>query len=194
MPVVLIIIGVLVCAYLLLLLPLIVTADIGDEPTVFLKYLCFKFRLYPNKPKKQKAKKKDQPNAPAKYDKKKKTQSKSISHYIDKYGDLVKSTFKAIGKLANHLKVNRMEIYVTVGDEDAAKVAIEYGAVCATLYPVLGFLDSKLDIKQSEVSIKPDYDSKTSKGSFYADVRIRAFHVLGAVFGLISGLIKYQKQ
>lgn len=193
MPAVLIIFGILLCIYLLLLLPIVVTADLGSEPAVFLKYLCFKFRLYPKpqKQKKEKPEKKGQQKQQQKSHRKKKTERKSISHYVDKYGDLVKSALKLLGKLTKHLTVNRLEVSVTVGDEDAAKVAVEYGAVCAALYPTLGLLDSVLEIKQSEINITPDYDSKTSKGTFYADVRIRAFHVVAALFGLASSLIKY---
>ena len=190
MPVVLLVSGILVCVYLLLTLPIIVTADLGGEPEVFLKWLCFKFRLYPKKPKTKKGKRGKSAKTSSKTDAKKKSRNKSISHYVDKYGDLLKAVLKSVGNLLKHLKINCLEVSVVVGDEDAAKVAVEYGAVCAVLYPVLGLLDSAIDIKQSEISIKPDYNSKTSNGRLYADVRIRVFHVLAAALNFIKYLYK----
>lgn len=190
MPIVLLILGILLCIYLLLLLPIVVTADLDGEPEVFVKWLCFKFQLYPKKQKKKKPKKNKSVKDVQKADVKKKNNNKSISHYVDKYGDLLKAVLKSVGNLLKHLKINRLEVSVVVGDEDAAKVAVEYGAVCAVLYPVLGLLDSAIDIKQSEISINPDYNSKTSKGRFYADVRIRAFHVLAATLNFIKYLYK----
>lgn len=190
MPVILLIFGIFVCIYLLLLLPIVVTADLGGEPEVFLKWLCFKFRLYPKKPKTKKGKRGKPAKNSSKTDAKKKSRNKSISHYVDKYGDLLKAVLKSVGNLLKHLKINRLEVSVVVGDEDAAKVAVEYGAVCAVLYPVLGLLDSAIDIKQSEISIKPDYNSKTSNGRLYADVRIRVFHVLAAALNFVKYLNK----
>lgn len=195
MPFILSIVGIALLIYILLLCPVAITADLNREPEFILKYLFFKFRLYPTKKKeKKKTKKSDAQDHKEKDAKpKKKEKPKGVSYYIEKYGDAVKSVISSLGKLLRHLKINRFELSVTVGGEDAATIAIEYGAVCAVAYPIVSLLESNVEIKERSVSINTDFDAKTSNGALFADLRIKAFHVLAAVFGLASKIIKFLK-
>ena len=84
MPIVLLILGILLCIYLLLLLPIVVTADLDGEPEVFVKWLCFKFQLYPKKQKKKKPKKNKSVKDVQKADVKKKNNNKKVRETTEK--------------------------------------------------------------------------------------------------------------
>lgn len=193
MPLILSIIGIALFCYILLLCPVVITADLNREPEFFLKFLFFKFRLYPRVKKEKKSKKQKGQKNKAETERKKQNKSKpkGISYYIDKYGDIIKSVISAAKKLLAHISIGRLDVSVTVGGEDAATVAVEYGAVCAVVYPICSMIESNVDVKESSISIKPDFDAKTSSGTLYVDVRIKAFHVLATVFGLTYRLIKF---
>ncbi len=190
MPIILIIVGILLLVYLLLLCPLVITADLSGEPELFLKFLFLKFRVYPMK---KKEKKKKEQDAKPKDKKKSKTKPHGISYYIDKYGELIKSLLNSAGKLLKHIRLSRLDVSITVAHEDAANTAVEYGAACAVVYPIVSILESNVEVKESSISIKPDFDAKTSSGTLYADIRIRVFHVFAALFRLASQLIKFLK-
>ncbi len=189
MPILLTLIIIIALMYILLLFPIIVTADLSTEPKIFIKFLFF---TIPLEPRKSKTKRQGKSGKKSKVEKSKKKKPKqAISHYIEKYGDAVKTILAAAGKLLKRVVIKRLDVSVTVGGEDAAQIAVEYGAVCAVAYPIISMIDSNITVKESNISIKPDFNAKTQNGELYIDLRIKALHVSAVALGLIKRLIKF---
>lgn len=58
-----------------------------------------------------------------------------------------------------HFKLFKLDI--TVASDNAAKTAVEYGAVCAAVYPVLALADSTLSLNLKGVNVSSDFNSTT---------------------------------
>lgn len=136
-----------------------------DSFSVYLKFLFFKFRLYPEKKEKYKKTKKSlKPKKKAR--KKTEMQAKlSISQIVtlikamkDVVADFIKSFF---GKL--HIKL--FKIHADIGCEDACKTAIAYGTVTQSVAYALEFLDniSNVDASRfSDIDIRSNFISQKS--------------------------------
>ncbi len=166
-----------------------------DQLKIYLKVLFLKFRLYPEKKRKFRAKS---------YDKKlkkianhkdvrlidsSKVQDKSnIVDNIKTIYEILKVIFKSFSQ---YLHVTLAKIYIKIATPDAAQTAILYGAASASLACIVELLDSytKLHkIKERSVYIEPDFLSEKS------DIRINislSLSVYGAIAMIIKSVIKY---
>lgn len=93
---------------------------------------------------------------------------------------------KKIKKLLKHLKIRRLFIDITVASSDAATTALEYGAVCSCVYPVLSFFISAADVKLKQVNIKSDFNASNPDLSFSLSAQLRIIYLLIAAAGLFS--------
>ena len=94
--------------------------------------------------------------------------------------------FKKIKKLLKHIKIRRLFLDIIVASSDAATTALEYGAVCSCVYPVLSFLTSAADVKLKQVNIKSDFNASNPDLSFSLSARLRMVYLLIAAAGLLS--------
>lgn len=83
------------------------------------------------------------------------------AHGYDGLVKMLKDSVDALNKfLGNTLKAIIIdELYYTmrVSKPDAAETAIEYGKVCAELYPLFGSIISRLKTRKYDINIYPDY-------------------------------------
>ncbi len=184
--------AVLAAIYVLLLFPIRITANLCREPEFIVRYLFFKFRIIPGKEKQKKEKrKKKKPQTDNEAKKPKPKKHHGISYYADKYGDIIKAILKASGKLLKRMVIKQLSVNIVVGDEDAATTAIEYGAVCAVVYPIVSMVESGLTVKERKINIITDFDAKTSSGELYVDMHIRVLQVIAVAAGFLKQLIKF---
>lgn len=94
--------------------------------------------------------------------------------------------FKKIRKLLKHIKIKKLFLDIIVASSDAATTALEYGAVCSCVYPVLSFLTSAADVKLKQVNIKSDFNAFNPDLSFSLSARLRIVYLLIAAAGLLS--------
>ena len=182
MPVLYIIGGVLLLTALILFLP--ITAQIKFKDDLSLKIKFLGITVYKLKEKEEKPKEK--------IDKKEKAEQKPeekeqgiFSKLKAKYGfkDAIKEIFEFAGKVIREIKPQLLKIkfrkfkldLVIVG-EDAAMTAIEYGAVCGIVYPVLSFIEQNLNIKLKQINIEAGF--KQSESSFSTSFDIKANVIL----------------
>lgn len=177
---------------LLLFIPLRVGIKAQSELNITLSYLFLRFRLYPQKQKKKK--KPPQKSAAENGEKKPENDSEKKPGYIQKLfkekgtagairelTDILKTVLKQFFKLLKHLKFNRLFLTVHVADGDAAKAAIEYGAVNAAVFPLLALVDTAAGIKRKKVDIYCEFEGESSLS---ADIRFS----LRPIFLLTSAL------
>lgn len=87
-------------------------------------------------------------------------EGKGISFVLDtikKIGNIVSDTSRKIRK---HIHINVKQLDLIIGCDDAAMTGELYGAVCASVYPVLNALKSFVNLKVNHLRITPDFISR----------------------------------
>lgn len=88
------------------------------------------------------------------------------------------------------LRFSRFCLDVSVASEDAAKTAIEYGAVCSAVYPVLALLTTTAKFKSKSINVSTDFDNCTPQCSLSFSVGTR---VINALIVAVTALSDYNK-
>lgn len=96
-----------------------------------------------------------------------------------------------IKRLLRNIKIKRVCLDITVAADDAATTAIEYGAVCAAVYPVTALLSTCADIGFKQINVKSDFDSKKPDFQFEATASMNVFNLLIAAFKTYSEYKKF---
>lgn len=91
-------------------------------------------------------------------------------------GEVFKIVFGMLGRLVRAITVDHLRLEMTVSGADAADTAVEYGKMCATLYPILAFVEQAVTVRHREVRVEPNFLNEHS--AFFADVRL---HVAAGV-------------
>ena len=94
----------------------------------------------------------------------------------------VKAVLRKIKKQLKKILIRRLKIDIRVASPDAAQTAVEYGVVCAAVYPLLSFLESTADIGIKQINVSSDFNSQKPHFSFSAVVRLRIIYLIIAAF------------
>ena len=96
--------------------------------------------------------------------------------------------FEQIKYLFLRLRVEKLNALVVCGG-DSAEAAVDYGLVCATLYPLFSYITSNINIKENAENLNVCCDfNGDSKIEFDFVLSIRAYFVAKAV---LSALIDF---
>ena len=104
----------------------------------------------------------------------------------------VKSAIVKIKKQLKKITVKRLTVDIRVSSDNAAKTAVEYGAVCAAVYPFLSFLESAASVGIKQINVVSDFNSKKPQFSFSATVRLRIIYLIIAAFAAFSEYNKFK--
>ncbi len=170
--------GIILFLLFLLVMPLSVSATYENSAVVYIKYLFIKIRVYPKKEKKNKkeeAKAKESQKEISPPEKKQK-----LSDTIGQVKDLISTAAKSLKKLLKHIEIKRLNLNIQVGAQDAARTAIEYGAVSAVLYPLcnLLFCCFKVNEKKFHVDLKASFDLEKTHFSFDTEIGARLIFLI----------------
>ncbi len=121
--------------------------------------------------------------------------SKKASSFNDLIGLIIDVLKELIG-LVKHCTADKFKLKIICANEDAATAAISYGACCAAVYPLSGFLHSAMKIKKSGEDITVDCIYQNDKAEFFVEIvlSIRVFRVLGAALTVLYREIKRRMQ
>ncbi len=198
---------------IVLILGLISIIPIGIEAQYKTKLYCLlkigfiKIQLFPEKKKKKKKPQKSQSATSKKKSEPKKQEEFSIKKFFKQNG--VSGLIKILKKIASmakgalkdvfsHIIIRELSVDVTIGGEDAAETAIDYGKACAVVYPAVSLITQICDYKSLKVLVSPDFtDGSKSKANCKVVADIKTFWLLKAVFvhgfKAIQVLLKYKK-
>lgn len=104
----------------------------------------------------------------------------------------VKSALVKIKKQLKKITVKRLTVDISIASDNAAKTAVEYGAVCAAVYPLLSFLESTADIGIKQINVSSDFNSQKPHFSFSAVVRLRIIYLIIAAFAAFYEYNKFK--
>ncbi len=85
--------------------------------------------------------------------------------------------------LLKRVRIKKFHLLAICGGDDAADAAMDYGLVCAAVYPFVGYLEStaKFAKKANDIQVGCDFENEAS---FETEIiaKIRIIHLLRAVF------------
>lgn len=161
---------------------------VSKEGTITVKYLFIKYSHY--------FLDSDKNNLKNKKDKKKEnniTKHFKDNGYIEgitQLAHIVKSVMLRVVSLLKKGEVSKLRLIAEFSSGDAASTAITYGSVSAVLYPLVGWLNSIVQILNQEVKINAVYEDKPFVDfEFEIEVAVRFINLLHSGGSLIWELI-----
>ena len=181
-------------ALILLLLSLPVTVIAGYNEKFYFKLYYFLFKLNSEKANKKQKTKKTKTKIKSK---------KNLFGYFkelfsneplpDAIAELCKYVKIIVEKLAVILRRSSMRHFnlkITESNSEAATAAINYGTICATVYPFLGFLNSVIPFNQQNVEINCDYTGENSEFKFDLKWRLIPLFCISPLISMLFEFIK----
>lgn len=104
----------------------------------------------------------------------------------------LKAVLERLKRSFKHIAIRRLCLDIKVASGDAAATAIEYGAVCAAVYPVLTLLDSIANVKMKSINVMADFNSDKSDFGFSVIIRARILFLIIMAFGVFSEYNKFK--
>ena len=96
-----------------------------------------------------------------------------------------------IKKFLRHIFIKKVNLNINVVGQDAAQTAIEYGAVCSAVYPVLSFVQGLGNVSYEKIDVKADFEGKESFISFSAKIKAKIIFILIVAYGIFSEYKKF---
>lgn len=115
-----------------------------------------------------------------------------VSATAAQIADILKQLLGRIVWILPRCRLNRLRLTAVCTGEDAAEVAMEYGAVCAVVYPLVGYLETLIPTRPRGEDIRVLCDLSQEESGFHADVKlsVRIFHVVRALLHIIRENVK----
>ncbi len=189
MTAIIVILCILAALLILLLLPISLRVNYKESLEVRIRYLFVSVRVFPKKAKKKsaEAKRKQEIKQAAKEGK------EDLSHIqtmlkeegIAATASYLSEMLRLIGSAARRLLAAAsmdIRLRIIVASEDAAQTAVDYGRVCAAVYPLEAALECLTHVRRRRVVIIPDF-TKT-QGEFEGDIRLSMMPIRDLWIGL----------
>lgn len=201
----LIIAGIFALLLILLLIPVVVAARYSDEFSLRVTYLFIPFFILSGKKKKRKKSKKTARKKTIKKKAKKAAVSnkkgskkakkespvkrilkdRGLGGALKLLGRVAKLAGGAFSKILMGVRVTRFDLEILVGGEDAAAAAINYGKICAAVYPAVSLISQRTRSFRKNVSIQADFLSGKTvvyhKSRWVITPLLVLIHALGAL-------------
>lgn len=103
---------------------------------------------------------------------KKRINEKGLTATLKEFTGILRLFFSALGKIARKIRVCRAKLEVVTAGENAA---MEYGIVCATLYPFSALLQNHSQVRFHAVKMDVRCDFEASQGDISYDLVLRVF-------------------
>lgn len=106
-----------------------------------------------------------------------------ISEAIQRIITIVTLLAGRIFWLLKYCRIHKLRIFAVCADEDAANAAIDYGLVCAAVYPLSSIITSNIKTAKNaeDISILCDFEGEKQL-EFDLTVSIRIIHILRALY------------
>ena len=104
----------------------------------------------------------------------------------------VKTLLLRLKNQLRHIAVRRLCIDVKIASPDAAQTAIEYGAVCGAVYPVLSLINSTANVKFKQINVSADFNSDKPDFSFSVIIRVKIIFLIAMAFTALSEYNKFK--
>lgn len=178
--------GIVIIIAILPLCPVCLTWKYEEELSVTAKYLFFNFMLLPAKQKQEKADKPKQKNGFLKDYCEKHGFSKTVSQIFE----ILKAVVSRFVWLFKRFKFKDVYLDITVASENAAYTAVEYGAVCAAVYPAMSLISTVATANIKRLNVSANFDSDKWNITTSGVLKCRLIWLLTALISLVLALVK----
>lgn len=124
---------------------------------------------------------------------KKNAETKGVYDSVNKVATVFSLLLGQIAWLLGKIRIKRFHILAICGGGDAADAAMEYGLVCAAVYPLVGYVETNLNTKRnaSDIQIGCDFENEAY---FKTDIiaKLRLIHIVRAVLRNASNMARQQ--
>ncbi len=176
--------------FLTLLIPVQVRLNIKEELELCAQYLFIKIPILPAKQKKQKDlptnKKTDQMGNINKL-----VQEKGVSGATEEILQLLKNVLEPLGKVVRHIVFRVLDLRIIVANSNAAVAAVEYGSVCALVYPFVAGLESVASVSKRNLQVQCDFETSQPVFACKIIAQLQPIYLISFVW---SFLISYINQ
>ncbi len=100
--------------------------------------------------------------------------------------EMVKTVIGILQELIKKIKVKSLRIKAVAADTDAADAALEYGKLCAVIFPAVSFLQTIVKVNEKGIDIDLGCDFNAERPVFIIETDI-TFNL----FGVLSAFVKY---
>ena len=199
--------AVLLLFLLILISPVVIAVDYGEELFVNVSYFGFTVfqiprikRKSPKKRKKTSRKKSGKDKADKKKAKKdaadKKDKKEKEKPTLDELLELVRLALDSVGKplrrILKRTEFSHLNLNIVCGGDDAARAAINYGAANFALGSALTLIDSFFTLNTpDEIHVGVDFYSEKTTFSIYVEVKLTVGAALAFAFSLIGRFLRF---
>ena len=114
---------------------------------------------------------------------------RSLSGKLSTVFNVLNQILNKVKFMLKRSKVEKFELDITVSGDDAAVTAIEYGAVCAVVYPAVSLILNYNKALKENINIVCDYTNTKPTLEFYGVVSIRLIHLL-ALLSILPSIFR----
>ena len=111
--------------------------------------------------------------------------AKGVAATLRELGAVLRTLLGRVFWLLHRGTFRRFSLHIAVGAGDPADAALDYGMVCAALYPVLGLLQSAIRFRRPDVAVTCTEEPQTNV-EFSAKFSLRAILIVRAFFHLLA--------
>lgn len=174
---------------LLLLFSVRIRIAYDTVPKIWVGFGPVNMMIYPKPKKEKKAPKKVRPKKAQKVP----ARSKKSKNFLPPFTpetifNYLKMVMDTLGNLLKQIRIPKFKLHLKVGNADAAKTAMTYGAVSAAAGTVLPRLEETCKIREMDVFIEPDFTE--GKQTIFLDITISAM-VLMLVLCVLKLCIRF---
>lgn len=189
---------------LLLAIPVYVSVTGHGDWRVRVRILGIPVTLFPRKSKPQQAKKskpksaskKDAAGKPSRADRLtaelreafRRDGVAATAAYLKRLAALAGQT---AGRMLRAVTVDRLHLRLVIAAEDPADTALQYGRLCAVVYPSVAVLEKAMRIRRRDVRVEPGF--LQIAGQVQADIRLHTVP-LRLLWALLIFVIRYTKE
>lgn len=185
-----IILGIIAFFVLLLSIKVRIESEYIDDFEMKLKWLFLEFTIYPFKPKTPKKKEENKVVEEKAEEEVKQVKPNPFKTFYDNQGfegviQLIKDSADALGSMMRSMKkhfiIDDLYLWIVVSkNHDAAGTAIEYGNICKTVFPSMGYICSTLKVKRYDVNVEPDFIGTLSSAQFAVNFSFRPLFLINS--------------
>ncbi len=119
----------------------------------------------------------------------------TLSQSLTDFSGVIVSLFKELTSLFKKCTVKKLYIkFINAGD-DAAEAAIGYGAACATVYSLVGYIEGVARVKSraTKLDLGCRYDTTESEFNYHIALSFRMYMLLKSLFKIAKQKAERQK-
>lgn len=111
-----------------------------------------------------------------------------VGRTIERFFDLLTAVLKSVFYLLGSFTIPKLELRIVVASDNAAKTAIEYGAISAVTGSFLSFISSKAKVKPRgrNIDLRCDYSKEKSEILFDIVIRTKVLSIIRALLILLK--------